>query len=111
MTYSRDWLNRGAVRGGPARGTRIAYKESRPLVSEHVRHHKLMPQRLDGSAGSGVHMMKMEELDRIRSRDKRCGDMEQTMAPEMLDRRRLLEYVDELRAEVDALRGAISLDV
>jgi hypothetical protein len=70
-----------------------------------------MPQRLNGSAGSGVRMMNVEELDRIRSRDKRCGGMEQTMSTNVLDRRRLLEYVDELRAEVDAIRDAISLDV
>lgn len=56
-------------------------------------------------------MMKMEELDRIRLRDKRGGGMEKTMSPDVLDRRRLLAYVDELRAEVDAVRGAISLDV
>jgi hypothetical protein len=44
--------------------------------------------------------MTLEELDRIRSWDKRCGDLEGTFFPVTLDRRRLLEYVDELRAEL-----------
>ena len=48
--------------------------------------------------------MTPEELDRIRRWDKRCGDNEGTFFPVTIDRRRLLEYVDELRAEVAALR-------
>jgi len=47
--------------------------------------------------------MTLEELDRIRSWDKRCGDNEGTFFPVTLDRRRLLEYVDELRAELAAV--------
>jgi hypothetical protein len=47
--------------------------------------------------------MTPQELDRIRSWDKRCGDNEGTFFPVTIDRRRLLEYVDELRAEVALL--------
>jgi len=43
--------------------------------------------------------MSPEVLDVIRSWDKRCGDNETTFFPVTIDRRRLLEYVDELRAE------------
>jgi hypothetical protein len=50
--------------------------------------------------------MNTEELDRIRSWDKRCGDNEGTFFPVTKDRRRLLEYVDELRAELAALNSA-----
>jgi hypothetical protein len=50
--------------------------------------------------------MNTEELDCIRSWDKRCGDNEGTFFPVTIDRRRLLEYVDELRAELAALNGA-----
>ena len=48
--------------------------------------------------------MTPEALDNIRSWDKRCGDNEATFFPVTIDRRRLLEYVDELRAELAALR-------
>ena len=48
--------------------------------------------------------MTPEALDNIRSWDKRCGDNESTFFPVTIDRRRLLEYVDELRAELAALR-------
>jgi len=47
--------------------------------------------------------MTQEELDRIRAWDRRCGDNEATFFPVTLDRRRLLEYVDELRAEIESL--------
>ena len=50
--------------------------------------------------------MTTEELDIIRSWDKRCGDNEGTFFPVTLDRRRLLEYVDELRVELAALHSA-----
>jgi hypothetical protein len=50
--------------------------------------------------------MNTEELDCIRSWDKRCGDNEGTFFPVTIDRRRLLEYVDELRAELAALNTA-----
>jgi hypothetical protein len=50
--------------------------------------------------------MNTEELDCIRSWDKRCGDNEGTFFPVTIDRRRLLEYVDELRAELAALNRA-----
>lgn len=50
--------------------------------------------------------MNTEELDRIRSWDKRCGGNEETFFPVTKDRRRLLEYVDELLAELAALNGA-----
>ena len=50
--------------------------------------------------------MTTEELDVIRSWDKRCGDNEGTFFPVTLDRRRLLEYVDELRLELAALNSA-----
>jgi hypothetical protein len=52
--------------------------------------------------------MNTEELDSIRSWDKRCGDNEATFFPVTIDRRRLLAYVDELRAEVAALNVAMS---
>jgi hypothetical protein len=52
--------------------------------------------------------MTSEELDRIRSWDKRCGDNETTFFPVTIDRRRLLEYVDVLRAELAALTEASS---
>jgi hypothetical protein len=48
--------------------------------------------------------MTTEELDLIRAWDKRCGDNESTFFPVTLDRRRLLRYVDELRAELAALK-------
>jgi hypothetical protein len=47
--------------------------------------------------------MTNEELERIRSWDARCGDNELTFFPVTIDRRRLLEYVDELRAELALL--------
>jgi len=47
--------------------------------------------------------MTSEELSKIRSWDKRCGDNETTFFPITLDRRRLLEYVDELQAQLAAL--------
>ena len=50
--------------------------------------------------------MNTKELDCIRSWDKRCGDNEGTFFPVTIDRRRLLEYVDELRAELAALNSA-----
>jgi hypothetical protein len=50
--------------------------------------------------------MTTDELDIIRSWDKRCGDNEGTIFPVTLDRRRLLEYVDELRVELAALNSA-----
>jgi hypothetical protein len=50
--------------------------------------------------------MNTEELERIRSWDKRCGDNEGTFFPVAIDRRRLLEYVDELRRELAALNSA-----
>jgi hypothetical protein len=48
--------------------------------------------------------MTTEELDTIRAWDKRCGNNEGTFFPVTLDRRRLLGYVDELRAELAALK-------
>ena len=53
--------------------------------------------------------MTPEQLDIIRSWDKRCGDNEGTFFPVTTDRRRLLEYIDELRAELAGLRGARSI--
>jgi hypothetical protein len=50
--------------------------------------------------------MTPEALDIIRSWDKRCGDNETTFFPVTIDRRRLLEYVDELRAELAVLTRA-----
>jgi hypothetical protein len=50
--------------------------------------------------------MTAEELDAIRSWDRRCGDNEGTFFPVTLDRRRLLEEVDELRLELAALNSA-----
>jgi hypothetical protein len=50
--------------------------------------------------------MTEDDLARIRDWDKRCGDNERTMFGTTLDRRRLLEYVDELRAEIRMLREA-----
>ena len=47
--------------------------------------------------------MTPEALDSIRSWDNRCGGDETTFFPVAVDRRRLLEYVDELRAELAAL--------
>jgi hypothetical protein len=47
--------------------------------------------------------MTPQELELIRSWDARCGDNELTFFPVTIDRRRLLEYVDELRAEVALL--------
>jgi hypothetical protein len=44
--------------------------------------------------------MTTDELDLIRVWDRRCGDNEGTFFPVTIDRRRLLEYVDELRAEL-----------
>ena len=50
--------------------------------------------------------MSPEVLDTIRSSDKRCGDNETVFFPVTIDRRRLLEYVDELRAELAVLRSS-----
>jgi hypothetical protein len=50
--------------------------------------------------------MTLAELEIIRSWDKLCGDNEATFFPVTKDRRRLLEYVDELRADVEALGGS-----
>ncbi len=47
--------------------------------------------------------MTEEELECIRAWDRRCGDNESTFFPVTLDRRRLLEYVDELRAQLESL--------
>jgi len=49
--------------------------------------------------------MTQEELERIRVWDRRCGDNEGTFFPVTLDRRRLLEYVDQLRAELESLNA------
>ncbi len=49
--------------------------------------------------------MNTEQLENIRSWDRRCGDNEGTFFPVTIDRRRLLEYVDELRAELAARNG------
>jgi hypothetical protein len=43
------------------------------------------------------------DLDLIRDWDKRCGDNEGTFFPVTIDRRRLLQHVDELRAALDWL--------
>lgn len=40
-----------------------------------------------------------EQLEKIKHWDKRCGDNEGMMFGTTIDRRRLIEYVDELRAE------------
>jgi hypothetical protein len=53
--------------------------------------------------------MTNDELDNIRAWDKRCGDNEGTFFPVTLDRRRLLGYVDELRAELAALKKPVIL--
>jgi hypothetical protein len=45
-----------------------------------------------------------EELERIKEWDRKCGNNEGVMFQTTVDRRRLLEYVDELRAEVRTLR-------
>jgi hypothetical protein len=50
--------------------------------------------------------MTPEELEKIRAWDKRCGVNESTFFPVALDRRRLLEYVDELRAQLESLTGS-----
>jgi hypothetical protein len=50
--------------------------------------------------------MTPEELEKIRSWDKRCGLIETTFFPVTLDRRRLLEYVDELHAQLAGLTGS-----
>ena len=55
--------------------------------------------------------MNTEDLDCIRSWDKRCGDNEATFFPVTRDRRRLLEYVDELRAELAAVNSARAVDI
>ncbi len=47
--------------------------------------------------------MTNEELEIIRAWDRRCGDNEGTFFPVTLDRRRLLEYVDELLARIASL--------
>jgi hypothetical protein len=51
-------------------------------------------------------MMTDTELERIRLWDGKCIN-EGYMFPVALDRRRLLEYVDELRAENQALKEGI----
>jgi hypothetical protein len=50
--------------------------------------------------------MTPDELETIRAWDRRCGLNESTFFPVTLDRRRLLEYVDELRAQLASLTGA-----
>jgi hypothetical protein len=57
-----------------------------------------------------MYYMTTEELESIRSWDRRCGDNEGTFFPVTLDRRRLLKYVDELRAELAALTCERQLD-
>jgi hypothetical protein len=44
--------------------------------------------------------MTNEELEIIRAWDRRCGDNEGTFFPVTLDRRRLLEYVDNCSPEL-----------
>jgi hypothetical protein len=66
---------------------------------------KLHNIRLAQSDGQLIEVRPMtpETLESIRSWDKRCGDNEATFFPVAIDRRRLLEYVDELRAQLAAL--------
>jgi hypothetical protein len=49
--------------------------------------------------------MNDKELQLIRQWDKRCGDNELTLFPVTIDRRRLLEYVDQLK---EALAWTVS---
>jgi hypothetical protein len=42
-----------------------------------------------------------EEFARICEWDRKCGDNEGTMFPVTIDRRRLIEYVKELQAELE----------
>lgn len=52
--------------------------------------------------------MTTEQLEKIRDWDQRCGTNELTFFPVTIDRRRLLEYVDQLRAEIAALKSSDS---
>jgi hypothetical protein len=50
--------------------------------------------------------MTEDDLNRIRDWDARCGENDTVFLPVVKDRRALLTYVDELRAEIRTLREA-----
>jgi hypothetical protein len=49
--------------------------------------------------------MTSAQLEAIRQFDARCGDNEGVLFPVTIDRRRLIEYVDELKSLVREARG------
>jgi hypothetical protein len=51
--------------------------------------------------------MTKQQLDLIRKWDAKCGDNEATFFPVTMDRRRLIEYVDELRELLERCREHI----
>jgi hypothetical protein len=52
--------------------------------------------------------MTHDEFENIRQFDRRCGDNEGVLFPVTIDRRRLIEYVDELQALVREARSYVT---
>jgi hypothetical protein len=50
-------------------------------------------------------MISFEEFDAIRSYDKRCGKDETVMLSVVRDRRRLIEFVEQLMERIRELEG------
>ena len=50
-------------------------------------------------------MMSFEEFDAIRSFDQRCGKDEAVMLSVVRDRRRLIEFVEQLMQRIRELEG------
>jgi hypothetical protein len=54
---------------------------------------------------NGGYMMSFEEFDAIRSYDHRCGKDETVMLSVVRDRRRLIEFVEQLMERIRELEG------
>ena len=52
--------------------------------------------------------MTAAQLEAIRQFDRKCGDNEGVLFPVTIDRRRLIEYVDELQALVKEARNYLA---
>jgi hypothetical protein len=52
--------------------------------------------------------MTCDEFENIRQFDRKCGDNEGVLFPVTIDRRRLIEYVDELKALVREARSYVA---
>jgi hypothetical protein len=66
--------------------------------------HSIGPAAGVGSTGRG-YMMSFEEFDTIRVYDQRCGKDETVMLSVVRDRRRLIEFAEQLLDRIRQLEG------